>query len=152
TEFTIPSPMSGPHGITSGPDGALWFVEPGVNKLGRITTFGSISESAIPTAGSGPLDITTYSPEGDLYFTENSANKIGLQVIGALKCPWTECSLGVPTANSGPWGITSGPDGNLWFTEQIGNKVARFITDGSFTEFPIPTTNCDPEGITSGPG
>ena len=23
----------------------------------------------------------------------------------------------IPTADSGPYGITAGPDGNLWFTE-----------------------------------
>jgi len=31
----------------------------------------------------------------------------------------------VPTANSGPCGITAGPDGALWFTEELGNKIGR---------------------------
>ena len=31
----------------------------------------------------------------------------------------------VPTATSGPLGITAGPDGNLWFTEALGNKIGQ---------------------------
>jgi hypothetical protein len=38
TEFPLPTPNSGPSGITAGPDGALWFSEETGNKIGRITT------------------------------------------------------------------------------------------------------------------
>jgi hypothetical protein len=36
TEFTIPSDGSGPHSITTGPDGALWFAEYHGNRVGRL--------------------------------------------------------------------------------------------------------------------
>jgi virginiamycin B lyase len=36
TEFTIPSDGSGPHSITTGPDGALWFTEYYGNRVGRL--------------------------------------------------------------------------------------------------------------------
>src|SRR5262249_46343590 len=36
TEFLIPTPNSGPTGITLGPDGALWFTETNGNKIGRF--------------------------------------------------------------------------------------------------------------------
>jgi virginiamycin B lyase len=36
TEFTIPSDGSGPHSITSGPDGALWFTEYYGSRVGRL--------------------------------------------------------------------------------------------------------------------
>jgi virginiamycin B lyase len=35
TEFSIPTARSNPIGITSGPDGALWFTEFFANKIGR---------------------------------------------------------------------------------------------------------------------
>src|SRR5215471_15162298 len=66
----------------------------------------------------------------------------------------------VPTANSGPFGITAGPDGNLWFTEAGftlggvtggGHKIGRITTAGSITEFSIPTAGSFPVGITAGP-
>src|SRR6266705_2690505 len=56
----------------------------------------------------------------------------------------------VPTADSGPLGITAGPDGNLWFTEQNSNKIGRISPSGTITEFPIPTAS-NPRGIAAGP-
>ncbi|TMJ54767.1 MAG: hypothetical protein E6G85_04630 [Alphaproteobacteria bacterium] len=36
TEFTVPSDGSGPHSITTGPDGALWFTEYYGSRVGRL--------------------------------------------------------------------------------------------------------------------
>src|SRR5690349_17248812 len=73
TEFTTGlSPGSQPILITSGPDGNLWFTEQGVNKIGRITPAGVITEFPL-AASSGPSGITT-GPDGNLWFTERSAN------------------------------------------------------------------------------
>jgi streptogramin lyase len=45
TEFSTPTVNSAPLGITTGPDGALWFTENAfvANKIGRVTTAGVIS-------------------------------------------------------------------------------------------------------------
>ena len=56
----------------------------------------------------------------------------------------------IPTANSGPSGITPGPDGALWFTEANGNKIGRITTAGAFSEFSIPTAASGPSGVTVG--
>jgi len=77
TEF--PLTYSWPVGITSGPDGNLWFTEPEVNKIGRITPTGSVQEFALPTTCGGncaPSEITG-GPDGNLWFTENEGNHIG---------------------------------------------------------------------------
>lgn len=111
-EFPIPTPSSGPHGITAGPDGNLWFTENFAGKIAKITTSGSITEFTLPIGFSLPEGITT-GPDGNLWFTEESdlANRIGrITPTGML----TEFEL--PTANSNARGITTGPDGNLWFT------------------------------------
>ncbi|WP_206732804.1 hypothetical protein [Bradyrhizobium zhanjiangense] len=87
TEFALPDPNAQPWGITTGPDGALWFTEascirqPGPrciigNKIGRITTTGSITEFAVPSDGSGPHSITT-GPDGALWFTEYYGSRVG---------------------------------------------------------------------------
>ena len=73
TEF---SPASLPRGITAGPDGNVWFTELDGNRIGRITTGGSITEFRIHTTGSDPLGITS-GPDGNLWFTEYIGNKIG---------------------------------------------------------------------------
>ena len=75
-EFTIPSASSFPFGITTGPDGALWFAENNGNKIGRVTTSGAFTEYTLPTANSGPWGITT-GPDGGIWFTEYNTGKIG---------------------------------------------------------------------------
>jgi virginiamycin B lyase len=91
TEFALPNSNAQPWGITAGPDGALWFTEsacvrqPGPrciigNKIGRITTTGSVTEFAVPTDGSGPHSITT-GRDGALWFTEYYGSRVGRLVL-----------------------------------------------------------------------
>lgn len=148
TEFSIPTNNfypAYPYGITSGPDGNLWFTESFRNKIGQITLSGAITEFSVPTEKSYPEDIVS-GPDGNLWFTENGTGKIGRITPSGV---FTEFSI--PTINSGPGGITSGPDGNLWFTEILGNKIGRISTDGIITEFTIPTVGSYPRRITTGP-
>lgn len=109
-----------------GPDGALWFTEgdsTGSDKIGRITTAGAITETAIPTAYAAPAGIALGS-DGALWFTESVSNKIGrITTAGAI----TETTI--PTTNSGPLGIAAGSDRALWFTEAVG-QGGRITTDG----------------------
>ena len=50
-----PFPVSGsPLDIAAGPDGALWFVLSNPDRIGRITTSGTITQFVIPTSGSTP--------------------------------------------------------------------------------------------------
>src|SRR5229473_1835782 len=72
TEFPVPTASSNPFGITTGPDGALWFTESSPvgssgNNIGRITTADVITEFPIPTPGSRPQGITA-GPDGALWF------------------------------------------------------------------------------------
>ena len=43
TEFPVPTAGGGALDITAGPDGNLWFTEGTGNKIGRITTAGTIT-------------------------------------------------------------------------------------------------------------
>ena len=76
-EFPVPTASSIPAGITTGPDGTLWFVERSGNKVARMNTAGTVTaEYTIPTPNSQPILITT-GADGDLWFTENAGDKIG---------------------------------------------------------------------------
>jgi hypothetical protein len=145
TEYPIPTANSRPEGITTGPDGALWFSESNVNKIGRVTTAGVITEFTLLSVGSAPWRITM-GPDAALWFAEWNAGKIGrITTAGVI----TEFPL--PAAGSGPSGITTGPDGALWFTEYVAHKIGRITTVGAFTEFPVPTTGSAPLAITMAP-
>jgi hypothetical protein len=83
-DFAVPSP-GGPQGgqakvITAGADSNLWFTEPGVHKIARITRAGVVTEFTPPTALSGPMYIAG-GPGGMIWFSE-AANKIGVASSG----------------------------------------------------------------------
>jgi virginiamycin B lyase len=68
--------------ITSGPDGALWFVELRGNKVGRLTVGGALTEYAVPTSDAQPAGIVFAPPgflclDAHLWFTERAGNKLG---------------------------------------------------------------------------
>jgi hypothetical protein len=107
-------------GIVAGPDGNVWFTEPGKGKIGRIVPgTGAVSEFAVRTAGSRPQDITA-GPDGNLWFTEKAASNIGrITPAGAV----TEYPL--PGTLSAPMRIINGPGGKLWFTEPGRGLIGR---------------------------
>jgi virginiamycin B lyase len=74
---------------------------------------------------------------------------VGMPTTTARAASVTE--FRIPTANSGPNGITAGPDGALWFTEQNSNKIGRITTSGSIREFRLPGPEKSPTEIASGP-
>ena len=154
TEYPVTTANSGPNGITTGPDGNLWFTERAANKIGRITTLGVVTEFRLPTANSQPNEIVT-GPDGNLWFTEYTGQQIGKMTPAG---EFTEYAI--PTANSYPYGITVGSDGNLWFTESGlasggapsvgGNKIGRITTAGVIKEFMITASDTVPDGIALG--
>jgi virginiamycin B lyase len=147
SEYPIPSHPGGtPAGITTGPDGAVWFTEYTGNRIGRITTGGSITEFPTTTLDSNCRSIIT-GPDGALWFTEEGGSKIGRLLPTAT--PGTHpTEFPVPGR---PSHITTGPDGALWFTTDDSGKgkVGRLTTAGELTnEFPLPGPS---NGITTGP-
>jgi virginiamycin B lyase len=141
-----PNPGSG-YGITTGPDGALWFTaDVGIE---RISTSGMITKYAVPNAASSvPYGIAS-GPDGALWFTEYWGNKVGRITIDGVVTEYP-----IPTSGAIGQGITAGPDGALWFTEGgYANKIARITTGGILTEYPLPLTGPEcygPTGITVG--
>ena len=142
-----PIDQARPQYIAIGPDGGLWFTDPGRNVIGRVTTAfdATLAAYPIPTASSGPLGITA-GPDNALWFIETSANKVGrIALDGAVP------EFAIPTAASSAQFIAAAPDGALWFTESDANKIGRITTAGAITEFGLATPDSNPTGITAGP-
>ena len=134
------APNSAPYGITVGPDGNLWFVMNGRNKVGRINralTPGTFQEfgDGIP-ADSGLREITT-GPDGNLWAVGGGSGKPGL--IARVTPAGVITAFTPATPGSYPSGATAGPDGNVWVGLYGAAKVARVQPDGTITEFPLPT-------------
>ena len=155
SEFLIPTRDSSElpvFGITSGPDGNLWFRT--ANKIGRITPSGTISEFAL-SSESQPGKITTGSDKA-LWFTEIVSNPTTRDLsgkIGRITPTGTISEFVLPVgdqpgASALIFSITSGSDGNLWFG-QVG-KIGRITPSGTVSEVPLSTSDSICMGITTG--
>lgn len=155
SEFAIPTPDASVWGITSGPDGNMWFTEERGNPtaqgsrgaVGRITPAGTIVEFRGPTPEASPVAIVA-GPDGNLWFTEFNANRIGRITPEGLI---TE-SQRLPGEIRGPVTITVGPDGALWFVDDLlpYGKISRITTSFGLSEFELPSADVRSQGITTG--
>jgi streptogramin lyase len=146
-EFPIPTPLSGPVGITAGPDGNLWFVEAKANKVGKITPSGAITEFPIPGADPQPADVTA-GPDGNVWFVELRADTIGRITPSGVITEFPVPADGLELVS-----ITAGPDGNLWFCKlsNTQGEIGKMTPSGVVTTFTPPAADTGPGDITKGP-
>jgi virginiamycin B lyase len=127
-------------GITSAPDGALWFTA-GFERIGRITT--SDASTLYDTGADVSVvgSIVTGS-DGRLWFSGDP--------IGAITTAGAVSLYHADTGNMADSGIAAGPDGALWFTQPSADMIGRSGIDGTITQFPVPTAASQPFGIAVG--
>ena len=159
TEFAVPGvppPTSSPpgspdtpvslYGITSGPDGAIWFTAAN-GTVGRITTAGLVTEFAAPSYGL--LSGITTGPDGALWFTCATGQ------VGRITTAGVVTEYAAPDVWDGATTIITGPDGNLWFTmgsdASGGATIGRITPAGVFTSFAVPGVYSLVAGLTAGP-
>jgi streptogramin lyase len=134
SDYVIPTLNSAPASITTGPDGALWFTEQNVQKVGRIdpTTY-AITEYSLSELTGTPGYITSGS-DGALWFPEPTVGKLGRMD------PTTHAitEYAVPTISKT---IAGGPEGAFWFAGSY--KIYRFdLTTHAITEYAIDRNPC----------
>ncbi len=142
TEFPVTTAAAAPSGVTTGPDGNLWFGE--ATQFGTMTTAGAITEYA--SAGISRLGEVVTGPDGNLWSAEKLGNAIAsCTPLGVI----TRYTAGM-TAGAQPRGMAVGPDGNLWFCESAVAKIGMITTAGTITEFPL-TAGSLPDSIVAAP-
>ena len=103
-----------PNRIAVGPDGALWFTELGLNRIGRITTRGKLTE--FPVEG-GPVGITA-GRDGALYAVlANSRELARVDLSGRVTGRW-----GLPGAVLALQ-VATGRGHDMWVTDSSGGHV-----------------------------
>jgi streptogramin lyase len=117
TEYALP-PASHPMYITAGSDGNVWFTDASLNKIGRMTTDGVLTEFPVPTPSAGVYGICA-GPDGNVWFTEYYGGKVGRITKDGVVTEYPVPGAGALTA------MTAGPDGNVWFLDETGNKVFK---------------------------
>jgi virginiamycin B lyase len=69
-EFPTVTASSNPVGIVAGKDGGLWVTESGLDKIGRVSVNGTVSEYTSPVTGLGLKGIAV-APDGSIWFAES---------------------------------------------------------------------------------
>lgn len=135
SEWSVPG---SPAGITTGPDGNIWFaLIPPDDRIGRISPLGNVASLPLP----GPCDYwfgcwpdaITPGPDGVVWFTELRKTVVGrVTPAGA-----------VTEIEHEPFGGPAGPSlvvfgGYLWAPIPGMDRVVRIALDGSTAFFATP--------------
>jgi streptogramin lyase len=116
-----------PGEMALGPDGNMWVILEGANKIAKVPATGAVAEFSLP-AGSNPADITA-GPGNSMWFTNAGTKKIGkITMAGEV----TEYALPAEPGGT-PGHIAKGPDGNVWFTAQ--DYVGKVTPTGEVSEY-----------------
>ncbi len=140
-DYPIPIPNSTAYGITTGPDGNLWFGASG--KMYRLSPAGVFTPFDTPD---GTPFAVTVGPDGNIWYNTTSFTK----PIGMITTAGTVTTFDYSLVTS-PSHITGGPDGNVWFTVFCDDALYRITPAGVVTRFPVPTAGACAYGITTGP-
>ncbi|HUA74341.1 MAG TPA: DUF6531 domain-containing protein [Solirubrobacteraceae bacterium] len=118
-----------PGEMALGPDGNMWVVLGGVNKIAKVTNSGTTTEYALP-AGSKPVAIVA-GPGNSMWFTN-----VGTKKIGKITMTGEVSEYAMPEKIGGtPLGIAMGPDGNVWFTSQ--EHAGKVTPSGEVSEYSV---------------
>ncbi len=150
TAFRLPPQHNLVDAMTVGPDGALWFTDPGdpLTRISRITPQGRISayRISLPTSG------LTVGPDGALWATETYGSAIvRLTPQGSIRVFPLPDTFSAAAFGTGADGITRGPDGALWFADSSSNSIGRITVAGQVAQFVLPHRTSLPRSITAGP-
>jgi virginiamycin B lyase len=168
TEFNLPSNAPYTHrvsGITSAPDGNLWFADspPDANQFGRASPGGAIQEytfnSVSPAEFSGlpgnyGADVVV-GGDGDLWYMAASFDPMTSGYTPMLARVTTAGALAGTVAipgNPSIVALTRGPDGDVWFTQDNPAGVGHVNTAGQVTQILTPfSANDQVAGLATGP-
>ncbi len=134
-----------PTRIVKGSDGALWFIEAAVHRIGRITTAGAISE--FPADIDATSDLVA-APDGAIWFS-SSASAIELLSADGKRIPvsFTSVAGWLPTVDR----LATGADGGLWFVADGATKIVHVTSSGTLVAAVVPEPQFDQVSLAATP-
>ena len=156
TEFTLPPAdlrsLGGREGgLTAGPDGNVWFIAPRINKIGRITPSGQVTEFDDQHGEfEQPRSITSFA--GHIW--------VGYSFSTVVRRFTPDGDL-VDSYDSGyeaPYHLTPGPDGVYYATGFVRtiegvtpSTIQRITAAGEVTRYHLPGDEVSTVGLVLGP-
>ncbi len=146
TEFTLPSPLRAPNGVTVAPDGSVWFGEQSVAGVAHfypgnrtlVEYAWPINYKAPPaTAGfcgnkSDIMDVTLWN--GKVWAPDTSGN----QLVALDPSTGKFSTVQIPTNTSYPYTLTPGPNDTLWITELFSGQIGELSANGTLRQYSLP--------------
>src|SRR5262249_47107830 len=105
TAFDLPGVQNSPFGITTGPDGNLWFDETFPPRVGKMTTSGAITEYPMSESISSFGQIVV-GPDNNLWMIAGPG-LVRMTLQGETKT--------YPIWGAGLSRLVGAPDGRMWF-------------------------------------
>jgi virginiamycin B lyase len=139
----------GPYGITSTPDGTVWFSSLAGSYIARIdSATGEIKTYDVPTAGGGARRVWSDS-SGKLWVAEWFAGKLGR--FDPATEEWKEWPL--PGDNPQPYAVFVDDTDAVWVTDFGANAILRFDPGTEeFQAFPSTKPNANARQLLGRPG
>ncbi len=135
-EFPLPTPKSGPHGLTEDKAGNIWYTGNGAGLVGKLDPkTGAVTEYKMPDPAARDPHTPVFDPKGMLWFSVQQAN-----MMGRLDPQTGEIKLvTMPTPRSLPYGVVMDSKGVPFVVLFGTNKVARLDPDTmAVREYPLP--------------
>jgi streptogramin lyase len=114
---------SNPDNVVVGPDGAIWYTDRSLSRIGRISTASSSVTATYPTLtpNADPTGLTV-GADGALWFTELYNGKIGRITTGGVVTEYTS-----PSGPATAFSIVSARDGSLWIANYSTSTIEKFV-------------------------
>jgi len=149
--YAAPAASASLQGITTAPDGTIWFAETTAKKLGHIIPCETGSCNVIDYGPPPSVEIAfpiqlAVDRGGVVWFTDHGRGQFGSfnpstgewRVFGIGYCsePYNpDCPVGLPNA------ISLDSNGMIWFAEHFAGRVAKYDpTTRSLTEYFVPAS------------
>jgi len=135
-EGSAPGSLSRPRDIAMGPDGDLWVVDPGKNRVQRFSADGQhVSSTGVPGSEPGQLSRPTaiaFASGGGFWVTDSSNNRIQkFNEQGEFQVQAGSSGTGAGQL-SAPEGIAVGPEGKVWVSDTKNSRLQIFSASGVF--------------------
>jgi virginiamycin B lyase len=144
-EFPLPTPNSGPHGLTIDTDGSVWYTGNSAALIGKLNPkTGAVQEYKMPDPRATDPHTPIFGADGKLYFTVQNSNFIGRldPNTGAITLAQP------PTAHAVPYGIARASTGRFYFDEFNSNRIGELEPNSmAITEHVLPNADTRPRRI-----
>jgi virginiamycin B lyase len=137
TEYRLPTPNSGPHGLVADSAGNIWYTGNAAHLVGRLDpTTGEVQEFVMPDSRARDPHTPIFDAAGRLWFTVQNGN-----FVGRLDPATAGITLVTSrTPNSRPYGIVIDSKGRPFFDLFGTNKIGTIDpVTLEIVEFVLPT-------------